>query len=71
MTALLFVLVVPAIQYLLFEIYRRHRSDAIFDSKRLAEHIRTVAREEIAAEAGRQGLEDRLVFIEASKGTRK
>lgn len=72
LTALLFVLVVPAIQYLLFEIYRYHRSDAIFDSKRLAGHIRAIAKEEVeAAAAGRQAPDGRLVYIEAEKGLKK
>lgn len=48
-TALMFWLMVPIIFYLLFEIYRKHRSDAIFDSRRLADTIRRIAKEEIEA----------------------
>jgi hypothetical protein len=51
MVTLLFVLAVPAIFYLLFEVYRKHRSDAIFDSHRLAGLIHRIAREEIEARA--------------------
>lgn len=47
--ALLFGLMITAICYLLFEIYRRHRSDAIFDSQRLEHLIRKLAQEEIEA----------------------
>lgn len=58
MTTLLFVMVIPAIDYLLFEVYRRHRSDAIFDSKRLADHIRAIAKEEVELnEAAKLALE--------------
>jgi len=46
-TAVLFILVIPVIFYLLFEIYRKHRTDAIFDSKRLADLIRKISLEEI------------------------
>ena len=62
-TALLFILAMPVIFYLLFEIYRKHRTDAIFDSKRLADLIRRISQEEIAANessaAGRNGLPGR------------
>lgn len=47
MTVLLFALAIPVILYLLFEIYRKHRSDAIFDSKRLADLIHKLAQEDI------------------------
>jgi hypothetical protein len=46
---LLFALAISANLYLLFEIYRKHRSDAIFDSKRLAHLIQKIAQEEIEA----------------------
>jgi hypothetical protein len=49
LTALMFGLMVPIIFYLLFEVYRKHRSDAIFDSRRLADTIRKIAQEEIEA----------------------
>lgn len=50
LTALMFGLMVPVIFYLLFEIYRKHRSDAIFDSRRLTDMIRKLAQEEIVAD---------------------
>lgn len=46
-TALLFALEIPVIYYLLFEIYRKHRTNAIYDSKRLADLIRKISSEEI------------------------
>lgn len=48
-TAFGFVAALAAIQYSLFEIYRHHRSEAIFDSKRLADHIRAIVKEELEA----------------------
>ncbi len=51
MVTLGFVLAIPVIFYLLFEVYRKHRSDAIFDSHRLAGLIPRSAREEIEARA--------------------
>jgi len=47
--AVLFILAIPVIFYLLFEIYRKHRTDAIFDSKRLADLIRKISLQEIQA----------------------
>ncbi|HXB96837.1 MAG TPA: hypothetical protein VNZ54_02215 [bacterium] len=47
--AILFILAIPVIFYLLFEIYRKHRTDAIFDSKRLADLIRKISLQEIQA----------------------
>jgi|GEM_PF-4556727 hypothetical protein len=47
--AILFILAIPVIFYLLFEIYRKHRTDAIFDSKRLADLIRKISLQEIEA----------------------
>lgn len=43
----LFGLILSLIIYLLFAIYSRHRSDAIFDSRRLSDLIRKLAQEEI------------------------
>lgn len=58
MVAFLFVAAFPVIFYLLFEIYRKHRTDAIFDSRRLADLIRRISREEIEAHgSGYPGLE--------------
>ncbi|HTB21813.1 MAG TPA: hypothetical protein VK914_03810 [bacterium] len=48
-TAVLYALEIPVIFYLLFEVYRKHRTDAIFDSKRLADLIRKLALEQIEA----------------------
>ncbi|HTB21788.1 MAG TPA: hypothetical protein VK914_03685 [bacterium] len=48
-TAVLYALEIPVIFYLLFEVYRKHRTDAIFDSKRLADLIRKLAIEQIEA----------------------
>lgn len=53
--ALLFILAIPVIFYLLFEIYRKHRTDAIFDSKRLADLIRKISLQEIEAQRGGRG----------------
>jgi hypothetical protein len=50
MVTILFALAIPTIFYLLFEVYRKHRSDAIFDSHRLAALIHRIAREEIEAQ---------------------
>ena len=64
MVAVLFMLVVPAILYLLFEVYRKHRSDAIFDSHRLAALIKRISREEILAqEEERLALENNLPLM--------
>ena len=71
MITLLFVLAVPVIFYLLFEVYRKHRSDAIFDSKRLADHIRKVAKEEIEAnEEAKLALENTLMMMKPHAETR-
>ena len=70
--AFMFVMTVPAIFYLLFEIYRKHRSDAIFDSKRLAEVIRKVAREEIEAnEENKLAIENTLLMMQSPKTSKK
>ena len=53
--AILFILAIPVIFYLLFEIYRKHRTDAIFDSKRLADLIRKISLQEIEAERNVRG----------------
>jgi hypothetical protein len=56
--AILFILAIPVIFYLLFEIYRKHRTDAIFDSKRLADLIRKISLQEIEAQRdGRRMME--------------
>jgi hypothetical protein len=47
MIALLFAAQVPFILYLLFEIHRRHRMQAVFDGKRLAETVRKTLRLEL------------------------
>jgi hypothetical protein len=59
--AILFILAIPVIFYLLFEIYRKHRTDAIFDSKRLADLIRKISVQEIEAyrsAGGNMGVSD-------------
>lgn len=72
MIAFLFVMVFPAIHYLLFEIYRHHRSDAIFDSKRLADHIREIAKEEIESnELARSAAGSTAVLMKFEKGLKK
>lgn len=48
-TAVLYALEIPVIFYLLFEVYRKHRTDAIYDSRRLADLIRKLALEQIEA----------------------
>jgi hypothetical protein len=53
-TVLLFALDLPVIYYLLFEIYRKHRSDAIYDSRRLADLIRRIANEEMELRLGQE-----------------
>lgn len=53
--AVLFILAFPVIFYLLFEIYRKHRTDAIFDSKRLADLIRKISLQEIEAHRSGRG----------------
>jgi hypothetical protein len=64
LVAVLFVLTVPAIFYLLFEVYRKHRSDAIFDSHRLTSLIQRIAREEIEAKAEAElAQENRLLMM--------
>ena len=71
MITLLFVLAIPVILYLLFEVYRKHRSDAIFDSKRLADHIRKVARQEIEAnEESKLALENTLMMMKPQTESR-
>ena len=64
MIALLFVMAFPVIYYLLFEVYRKHRSDAIFDSRRLTDLIRKIAREELEADAEeKMALENTLLMM--------
>lgn len=63
-TAVLYALEIPVIFYLLFEIYRKHRADAIFDSKRLADLIRKLALEQIeAVEEARSAAKKTFMFI--------
>jgi hypothetical protein len=64
--AILFILAIPVIFYLLFEIYRKHRTDAIFDSKRLADLIRKISLEEI--EAHRPGRRSREANDDSESG---
>lgn len=63
MTVLLFAMAISAIIYLLFEIYRKHRSDAIFSGHRLTELIRSISRSEIAAEADARAELGNAVFL--------
>jgi hypothetical protein len=70
MVAALFIIEVPMVLYLLFEVYRKHRSDAIFDSKRLSDLIHKLAREEVEqAEEARLALENTLLMPE--KGVKR
>jgi hypothetical protein len=64
--AILFILAIPVIFYLLFEIYRKHRTDAIFDSKRLADLIRRISLEEI--ESHRSGRRSREAIDDSESG---
>ncbi len=71
MLALLFVLNVPVIFYLLFEVYRKHRSDAIFDSHRLTSLIRRISQEEIARNAdAKTAPEDKLLLLRSGRAGR-
>ncbi|HTB33318.1 MAG TPA: hypothetical protein VK842_00500 [bacterium] len=64
--AILFILAIPVIFYLLFEVYRKHRTDAIFDSKRLADLIRKISQQEI--EAHRFGRRNPEVYDDSQSG---
>lgn len=72
MVAALFALLIPAIYYLLFEIYRKHRSDAIFDSKRLAHLIQRIAHQEIeASEEAKLALENTLLMLKPESSSKQ
>jgi len=63
-TAVLYALEIPVIFYLLFEVYRKHRADAIFDSRRLADLIRKLALEQIEArEEARNAVKNTFMLI--------
>jgi hypothetical protein len=67
-TAVLFILAFPVIFYLLFEIYRKHRSDSIFDSRRLADLIRKISKQEIEAHLSLQNGMEVLRDSESGQG---
>jgi hypothetical protein len=66
--AALFILAIPVIFYLLFEIYRKHRTDAIFDSKRLADLIRKISLQEIEAQRSGRGSREANDDSESGQG---
>jgi hypothetical protein len=67
-TALLFGMLVAVIFYLLFEMYRKHRSDAIFDSRRLTDLIRKISKEEIEGHRlAEMSLENKMVMEKLNK----
>jgi uncharacterized membrane protein len=72
MTAALFAVAIAVIFYLLFEVYRKHRSDAIFDSKRLADLIHKLAKEEVEAnEEAKLALENTILMMQNGKTAKK
>jgi hypothetical protein len=68
-TAVLYVLEIPVIFYLLFEIYRKHRTDAIFDSRRLSDLIRKLALEQIEAREDARRVVKKTFLITAHEDT--